>query len=63
MSGGQSYTAANVDQLNRSYTAVQEQIGYQIEPGPASAGWLRLAVVAATLAALAAVVINRRLPT
>lgn len=63
LSGGQSYTAANVDQLNRSYTAVQEQIGYQIEPGPASAGWLRLAVVAATLAALAAVVINRRLPT
>lgn len=63
LSGGQSYTASDVDQLNRSYAAVQQQVGYQIVPGPASASWLRLAVVAATLGALAAVVINRRLPT
>jgi Ca-activated chloride channel family protein len=62
MSGGQSYKATNVDQLNRSYTAVQDQVGYQTVPGPDSAGWLRLAVICATIAVLVALVVNRRLP-
>jgi Ca-activated chloride channel family protein len=62
LSGGQTYRASNIDELNRSYAAVQQQVGYQIVPGPASAGWLRLAVIAATLATIAALVINRRLP-
>ena len=62
LSGGQSYKAKNIDELNRSYAAVQEQVGYQTLPGPASAGWLRLAVMAATVAVLLALVINRRLP-
>jgi Ca-activated chloride channel homolog len=62
LSGGQSYTASNVDELNRSYAAVQEQVGYQIVPGPASAGWLRLGVLAATIGVFLAVVVNRRVP-
>lgn len=62
LSGGQSYRAANIDELNRSYSAVQQQIGYQNVPGPAAAGWLRLAVLIATLAALISVFVNRRLP-
>jgi Ca-activated chloride channel homolog len=63
LSGGQAYTATTVDQLNSSYESVQQQIGYQTLPGPASGGWLRLAVLAATVAAVLALVINRRLPT
>ena len=63
LSGGQSYTATNVDELNRSYDAIEQQVGYQTVQGPASSGWLRLAVLAATLGALLALVINRRLPT
>jgi Ca-activated chloride channel family protein len=63
LSGGQSYSASNIDELNRSYAAVQQQVGYQIVQGPASAGWLRLAVLTATIATLLALVINRRLPT
>jgi Ca-activated chloride channel family protein len=63
LSGGQTYSAANLDELNRSYNAVEEQIGYQTVPGPASAGWLRLAVLTATIAILLALLINRRLPT
>ncbi len=63
LSGGQSYVATNIDELNRSYAAVQQQVGYQNVPGPASAPWLGLAVGAATIAALAAVLINRRLPS
>ena len=62
LSGGQSYTAANIDELNHSYTAVQQQVGYKIVRGPASAGWLRLAVLMATAAACLAIPLNRRLP-
>jgi Ca-activated chloride channel homolog len=62
LSGGQAYAAGNVDELNRSYAAVQQQVGYQIVQGPAGAGWLRLAVIIATAAMVLAVVINRRLP-
>lgn len=62
LSGGQSYSATTVDQLGESYRSVQQQLGYQTLPGPASAGWLRLAMLAATIAAILALAINRRLP-
>lgn len=62
LSGGQTFTATTVDQLNQSYESVQRQLGYQVLPGPASEGWVRLAVLAATIAAVSALVINRRLP-
>jgi Ca-activated chloride channel family protein len=41
---------------------VQQQVGYQSIPGPASAGWLRLAVIIATLGTVLALIVNRRLP-
>ena len=63
LSGGQFYRATNVDELSRSYSLVQEQIGFQFTKGPASAGWLRLAVLFAIVATGLAVIINRRLPT
>ncbi|MDI3314772.1 MAG: VWA domain-containing protein [Mycobacterium sp.] len=63
LSGGQAYTAGNIDELNQSYDAIQQQIGYRTVRGPASAGWLRLAVIAAVLATVLALVINRRVPT
>ena len=50
LSGGQSYTATNISELNRSYNAIEQQIGYRTVPGPGSAGWLRLGVIAATSA-------------
>jgi Ca-activated chloride channel homolog len=62
LSGGESYSATTVDELSGSYQSVQKQIGYQHLPGPASDGWLRLAVLAATIAAVLALAINRRLP-
>jgi Ca-activated chloride channel family protein len=63
LSGGQSYTATNISELNRSYDAIEQQIGYRTVPGPGSAGWLRLGVIAATIGALLALLINKRLPT
>jgi Ca-activated chloride channel family protein len=63
LSGGQAYTATSIGELNRSYDAIQQEIGYRTVTGPASAGWLRLAVIAAVIATVLALVINRRLPT
>lgn len=62
LSGGQTSTAENVDELNRDFGAVEDQMGYQVERGPASAGWLRVAVAIASLGALLGLAVNRRLP-
>ncbi|OMC50044.1 VWA domain-containing protein [Mycobacterium sp. IS-1264] len=63
LSGGQSYTATNLEQLNKDYDAIENEIGYRTVPGPGSAGWLRLGVVVALVATALALLINRRLPT
>ncbi|OCB38800.1 hypothetical protein A5676_14955 [Mycobacterium malmoense] len=62
LSGGQSYTAGNLAELNKSYNAIEKDIGYRTVPGPGSAGWLRLGVLTALIATALALVINRRLP-
>jgi len=63
LSGGQSYSATNVAELNKSYNAIENEIGYRTVPGPGSAGWLRLGVIVALVATALALLINRRLPT
>ncbi|MGZ4527862.1 MAG: VWA domain-containing protein [Mycobacterium sp.] len=62
LSGGQSYTASNIAELNKSYNAIEKDIGYRTVPGPGSAGWLRLGVITALIATALALLINRRLP-
>ena len=62
LSGGQAYTASSLEQLKEVFTNLQEQIGYETRKGDASAGWLRLGAVLLSSAALAALLINRRLP-
>ena len=63
LSGGQTASAATVDELNRRLRAAEDTLGYQTERGPASAGWLRLAVLVASIGAVLGLVFNRRLPT
>ncbi len=63
LAGGQSYTAANLDELNKDYNAIQNEIGYRTVAGPGGAGWVRLGVVTALIATVLALLINRRLPT
>jgi len=63
LSGGQSYTAATLKDLEKSYDEIQNEIGYRTVPGPGGAGWLRLGVITTLLAAGLALLINRRLPT
>lgn len=63
LSGGNSYNAATLAELRAVYSSLQQQIGYETIKGDASVGWLRLGALALALAALAALLINRRLPT
>jgi Ca-activated chloride channel family protein len=62
LSGGQTSAAENVDELNRQFSKVPDQLGYQTVRGPATAGWLRLAVLIGVLGATLGLLINRRLP-
>ena len=62
LSDGNHYSAATLEQLKEVFTSLQDQIGYETIKGDASAGWLRLGSVLLAMAALAALLINRRLP-
>ncbi len=62
LSGGEQYSASSLEQLKEVYSTLQQQIGYETIKGDASVGWLRLGALVLALAALAALLINRRLP-
>jgi Ca-activated chloride channel family protein len=62
LSGGDSFNAENLEQLKAVFTSLQQQIGYETIKGDASLGWLRLGALVLALAALAGLLINRRLP-
>jgi Ca-activated chloride channel family protein len=62
LSGGTSYNASSLEQLKEVYSTLQEQIGYETTKGDASVGWLRLGALLLALSALAALLLNRRLP-
>lgn len=63
LSGGNAYNAASLQELKAVYATLQQQIGYETIKGDASVGWVRLGALVLALAALAALLINRRLPT
>jgi Ca-activated chloride channel family protein len=63
LSGGSMYNAANVDQLKEVYATLQQQFGYETIHGDASTGWFRLGAMVLVTSALAALLVNRRLPT
>ncbi len=63
LSGGNAYNAATLQELKSVYDSLQQQIGYETIKGDASTGWLRLGALVLAAAALAALLINRRLPT
>ena len=62
LSGGDAYTASSLEQLKQVFTSLQQQIGYETIKGDASVGWLRIGALVLALAALASLLINRRLP-
>jgi Ca-activated chloride channel family protein len=62
LSGGTAYNASSLSELKSIFTTLQEQIGYETIKGDAGVSWLRLGAVVLSSAALAALLINRRLP-
>lgn len=62
LSGGNAFSASSLEQLRQVYADLQQQIGYETIRGDASIGWMRLGAIVLALAALAAMLINRRLP-
>ena len=63
LSGGEAYTASTRERGRGVDGNLQQQIGYETIKGDASVGWLRLGALVLAAAALAALLINRRLPT
>jgi Ca-activated chloride channel family protein len=63
LSGGQAFNASSLVELKNVYASLQQQIGYETIRGDASAGWLWLGALMLAASALAAMLINRRLPT
>src|SRR6185436_5205746 len=62
LSGGDAFTASNLEQLKEIFSSLQQQIGYETIKGDASVGWLRLGALLLACSAVAALLINRRLP-
>jgi Ca-activated chloride channel family protein len=62
LSDGEAFTASSLEQLREVYANLQQQIGYETIRGDASVGWLRLGALVLALSALAALLLNRRLP-
>jgi Ca-activated chloride channel family protein len=62
LSGGQAFRAESLGQLNRVYSTLDEQIGYQVVRGDASAPWVALGALALASSIGAGVLLNRRLP-
>ncbi|WP_319447107.1 MULTISPECIES: VWA domain-containing protein [unclassified Mycobacterium] len=62
LSGGQAFHAGSLDELNRVYSTLQQQIGYETIRGDASAAWMRIGALVMALAILASVLTNRRIP-
>ena len=63
ITGGHTFHANSLAELDSVYSTLQQQIGYQFVRGDASMGWMRLGAVLLAAAAFAAVLIYRRLPS
>lgn len=62
ISGGEVFHAGTLPQLTSVYATLQQQIGFQLIPGDASAAWAILASFLVAGSGLAGVLLNRRIP-
>ncbi|GAC53190.1 VWA domain-containing protein [Gordonia amicalis] len=62
LSGGDFFTATSLDELNKVYEKLQNEIGYETRRGDNSKPWLIAGTLFALVSAFAALAINRRLP-
>ncbi|MFT3715206.1 MAG: VWA domain-containing protein [Gordonia sp. (in: high G+C Gram-positive bacteria)] len=62
LAGGKFYTAQSLDELNKVYSSLQRQIGYERQRGDNSRPWLIAGTLLVIAGSLAALFLNRRLP-
>ncbi|MFT4045032.1 MAG: VWA domain-containing protein [Gordonia sp. (in: high G+C Gram-positive bacteria)] len=62
LSGGQFFTAASLDELNKVYKTLQEEIGFEYRKGDDSWPWLLAGTILVVVSAAGALLINQRLP-
>lgn len=62
LSGGQFFTASSLDELNKVYETLQQQIGYETRKGDNSWPWVLAGTLLALLSAFTALAVNQRLP-
>lgn len=62
LSGGRFFTASSLDELNKVYESLQQDIGYEIRKGDNSRPWIISGTILAIAAVLGSLVINQRLP-
>lgn len=62
ISGGEVFHADSLSSLTSVYSTLQQQIGFQLVPGDASAAWVILATVMVAGSALAGILLHRRIP-
>jgi Ca-activated chloride channel family protein len=62
ITGGQAFSAGSLGELDSVYSTLQQQIGYQTIRGDASQNWVVLGTALLAGAAVAGLLINRRLP-
>lgn len=62
LSGGEFFTAASLEELNRVYETLQDQIGFETVRGDNSRPWLLAGTLLTMAATVAAMLLNRRLP-
>ena len=62
LSGGSFFTASSLDDLQKAYGALEEQIGFETIRGDASRPWLLLGVLVVTAAFAGSLIVRQRLP-
>jgi Ca-activated chloride channel family protein len=62
LSGGEAFQAGSLAELKQVYATLDQQIGYQVVRGDASAAWIALGALALALSIGAGILLNRRLP-
>ncbi|MFT4088462.1 MAG: VWA domain-containing protein [Gordonia sp. (in: high G+C Gram-positive bacteria)] len=62
LSGGGFYTASSLDELNKVYSTLREQIGYERQRGDNSRPWMIAGTLLVLIGAAGAIGLNRRLP-
>ena len=62
ITGGQAFQAGSLSELNSVFNTLQQDIGYQTIRGDASQKWVELGTALLAAAAIAGLLINRRLP-